>query len=134
LPDSGLWSVLHTLALRQARDTVRHQNSHKRKPASGFVSVQADTDENHPDVALFYQHSTPEAEYLLAEENLKQQERLILFKKAVAQLSEKQQLALHLKYTQGLAIKEIAALMGEKYETVRNHLRLAKEHLKARLG
>jgi RNA polymerase sigma factor, sigma-70 family len=142
LPDSGLWSVLHTVALRQARDTVRQQNSQKRKPSGGFVSFAADPDETHdnaiwsahPDVDLLYQQSTPEAEYLGAEEDLKKQERLTLFKQAVAQLSEKQQLALHLKYTKELSVKEIAALTGEKYETVRNHLRLAKEHLKARLG
>lgn len=139
LPGSGLWSVLYTVALRQACDAYRKATSKKRSPPKGLLSLHDEEGRetadwlDNADAEMLYQQCNPEEKLLSVEEKLKREERSRRFKQAVAQLSEKQQIALHLKFTQGLSVREIAELMGEKFETVRNHLRLAKEHLKKRL-
>ena len=53
---------------------------------------------------------------------------------AVAELSEKQRIAIHLYYFEELSIKQIALIMGENSSTVRSHLRRARTALKTLIG
>jgi len=53
---------------------------------------------------------------------------------AVAALSEKQRIAIHLYYFEELSIKQIALIMGENSSTVRSNLRRARTALKTLIG
>ena len=53
---------------------------------------------------------------------------------AVASLSEKQRIAVHLYYFEEYTIKQIALIMGENSSTVRSHLRRARTALKTLIG
>jgi RNA polymerase sigma-70 factor (ECF subfamily) len=54
--------------------------------------------------------------------------------RAIAQLAERQQLAVHLHYFVGLSVDETAAVMGCSGGTVKSTLYDARSRLRARLG
>jgi len=130
LPDAGLWAMLCTMAKSQALDDHRKQERKKRAPEQAVLSLtQADDSE----LVLRDHNPNPEEWLMLLEEALVNKTKLAIFKQAFAALPDKQQQALNLQLTEGLSIKAIAARMQEKHETVRSHLRYAKEKLKRAL-
>ena len=128
LPDAGLWAVLSTMAKTQALDDHRKFERKKRMPAQGLLSL---TQDDERELAVADEHSPSLDEWLIQLED--SEAKQAMFKQAFAALPDKQQQALHLQIIEGLSINAIAERMQEKHETVRSHLRYAKEKLKRAL-
>lgn len=130
LPEAGLWAVMCTMAKTQALDDHRKYERKKRMPAQTLLSL---TQDDASELALADDSPNPEEWLMLLEAALVDEAKLVTFKQAFAALPDKQQQALHLQITESLSIKAIAERMQEKHETVRSHLRYAKEKLKRAL-
>lgn len=128
LPEAGLWAVMCTMAKTQALDDHRKFERKKRMPAQGLLSL---TQDDERELAVADEHSPSLDEWLIQLED--NEAKQAMFKQAFAALPDKQQQALHLQIIEGLSINAIAERMQEKHETVRSHLRYAKEKLKRAL-
>lgn len=133
LPDSGLWAMLCTMAKSQALDDHRKLVRQKRDPGTLMLRLDQYDEGSRPQEPVD-DGPNPEEWLLLLEEALADEAQRAVFKRAFAALPEKQRQALELQIGQGLSIKAIAERMQEKHETVRSHLRYAKDKLKRDLS
>lgn len=119
LQAGGLWSLMCTIAKSRAIDDYRKRTRQKRSAAE---TVEYLDEYYHAEIAEEHNGSNPER-------TLEAEQEKRAFKQAMALLPDKQRLALTLQLA-GYALKEIARQMGEGDETVKSHIRYAKDRLK----
>lgn len=125
LKEASFWGFLCAIARNQAIDDYRAQTRQKRNPEGPMESL-----EEYHQTEWSHEHSSNPQQWMetLEEEQL-QANRQQAFVKAMAELPAKQRLALNL-WMADYSLKSIAAQMGEKEETVKSHIRYAKDKLK----
>lgn len=117
---SGLETWLTRIAINRARDTLRKR---KRWVTGAFGS-------NHDgDPALDPSDARPDAERLVRSNQLRQ-----ALGCALESLSDQQRVIFQLRHFEGLALEEIATMLGLKAGTVRAHLFRAVHKLRDELG
>lgn len=122
--DSSFWGFVCAIAKHQAIDDYRANTRQKRNPGEGMDYLE---DDDQP--VLADHDADPAKQFEAQEDERESQGRLQSFKQAVAGLPERQRLALTLQLA-GYSLKSIAQHMQEKDETVKSHLRYAKNKLK----
>lgn len=122
--ESSFWGFMCAIAKHQAIDDYRANTRQKRNPGEGMEHLDND---DSPELADH--DADPAWQCMAQEEEHESQQRLQSFKQAMANLPERQRLALTLQLA-GYSLKTIAQHMQEKDETVKSHLRYAKNKLK----
>jgi RNA polymerase sigma-70 factor (ECF subfamily) len=119
LEKGTLWGFMCVIAQNSAIDTYRVKNRQKRK--DGEERLDDDSGKLMENI-LADEKADPAV--WLEDEDVKHH-----FKRAIAQLPDRQRLALTLQL-EGYSLKVIALRMEEGEETVKSHLRYAKDKLK----
>lgn len=126
LQAGSLWGFMCKIAKNRAIDDFRARTRQKRSAAE---TVEYLDEYYHIEAEDEHNWSNPEQQMEAEEEEQARSQRLQAFKQAMALLPDKQRLALTLQLA-GYALKEIARQMGEGEETVKSHIRYAKNKLK----
>lgn len=119
------WGFVCAIARHQAIDDYRSSTRQKRNPGEQVEYAE----EYHQPDELADGEADPARVLELLESTRSEEQRLGAFKQAMTTLPDKQRLALSLQLA-GYSLKDIASHMQEKEETVKSHLRYAKNKLK----
>lgn len=124
LKEGSFWGLLCAIARHQAIDDYRAKSCQKRQPVEAMESLE----DYHQSTWL--DESVNPAQWIEDMEDQRHNEQKQRdFQKAMASLPLKQRQALTL-WLADYSLKTIAVQMGEKEETVKSHLRYAKDKLK----
>ncbi len=125
LKEASFWGFLCAIARNQAIDDYRAQTRQKRNPEGSLESLE---DYHHSEYSDEYSDDPTQWMEAMETEQL-QIKRQQAFQQAMGELPAKQRLALSL-WLADYSLKAIAVQMGEKEETVKSHIRYAKDKLK----
>lgn len=129
LQTGTFWGFVCTIARHQAIDDYRTRTRQKRSSGEQIEYLE----EYHQPSENVSHEADPMRVLELLESTRAEEQRLDAFKRAMASLPEKQHLALNM-HLAGYSLKEAASHMHEKEETVKSHLRYAKNKLKRMLS
>ena len=128
LRQAPFWGFTCAIARNQSIDDYRKNTRQKRNGGETMESL-----EEYHQAEMADADADPAQLFELRETEQKAQAQLQAYKTALAALPDKQRLALTLQMA-GYSLKEIAQQMDEKDETIKSHLRYAKDKLKKMLN